>query len=314
MRRLLMLLLGLVTAAATAQPAPDCPPQAGAPSAEQRAEAAAAPRDRGFLWRISRDGRSSWLYGTVHLARLAWTVPGSRVAAALAASDVVALELDVDDPALMQRLRAGMAAQRGFALPPELDTRLRRQLAAACLPAALFDVMSPQMVATTLVVLAGRRAGLDPAWGIDPALGRAARSLGKPVRSLETPEQQLALLHSQSADDAQESVEKIVDGLESGRALPMLQRVVQVWADSRHDELADYPAWCDCAGSERERAQMAAVLDARNPALADGIDALHRQHGRVFAAVGSLHMIGEQGLPALLAARGFTVERIAFDR
>jgi len=30
----------------------------------------------------------------------------------------------------------------------------------------------------------------------------------------------------------------------------------------------------------------------------------------VFAAVGSLHMIGPKGLPALLAERGYRIERI----
>jgi uncharacterized protein YbaP (TraB family) len=32
----------------------------------------------------------------------------------------------------------------------------------------------------------------------------------------------------------------------------------------------------------------------------------------VFAAVGALHMTGPQGLPRLMAARGYLVERIPF--
>ena len=55
------------------------------------------------------------------------------------------------------------------------------------------------------------------------------------------------------------------------------------------------------------------LLDARNPGLAERIDALHTSGQRVFAAVGSLHMIGRTGLPALLARRGYTVERIVFE-
>ena len=53
------------------------------------------------------------------------------------------------------------------------------------------------------------------------------------------------------------------------------------------------------------------MLDDRNPGLADGIDRLHREGRRVFAAVGALHMAGPRGLLRLLAARGFTVERLA---
>ena len=47
---------------------------------------------------------------------------------------------------------------------------------------------------------------------------------------------------------------------------------------------------------------------------ADAIDRLHASGQRVFAAVGALHMPGPTGLPALLARRGYQVERVAFER
>jgi uncharacterized protein YbaP (TraB family) len=51
------------------------------------------------------------------------------------------------------------------------------------------------------------------------------------------------------------------------------------------------------------------LLDGRNPGLADAIERLHAD-GSVFAAVGALHIVGPQGLPALLKARGFAVTRM----
>ncbi len=42
---------------------------------------------------------------------------------------------------------------------------------------------------------------------------------------------------------------------------------------------------------------MKRLLDERNPALAERIDALHAGRQAVFAAVGSLHMVGPNGLP-----------------
>jgi hypothetical protein len=54
--------------------------------------------------------------------------------------------------------------------------------------------------------------------------------------------------------------------------------------------------------------------DERNPNLAARIDALHARGQRVFAAVGALHMTGPRALPALLAQRGYRVERVDFAR
>jgi uncharacterized protein YbaP (TraB family) len=51
---------------------------------------------------------------------------------------------------------------------------------------------------------------------------------------------------------------------------------------------------------------------SENPGLARNIDALHAEGKRVFAAVGSLHMVGPLGLPALLRERGYKVERVDF--
>ena len=57
---------------------------------------------------------------------------------------------------------------------------------------------------------------------------------------------------------------------------------------------------------------MRRLLDERNGPMAERLDALHREgKGKLFAAVGTLHMIGPQGLPALLRERGFTVERVS---
>jgi len=70
--------------------------------------------------------------------------------------------------------------------------------------------------------------------------------------------------------------------------------------------------WCECMGSEIERQYMKRLLDDRNPALSLRIDALHRSGQRVFAAVGSLHMVGANGLPALMKKLGYQVESVDF--
>ena len=289
-----------------------CPPTARAPSAEQAQAGTRNARDRGFLWRLRKDGRTSYLYGTVHVAKMDWMVPGPTLMNAMRASDLIALELDVLDPEIMERLRAGMALRPDRALSGELAERLKAQVRAACLPEQLVAVMSPEIVATTLMVMAGRRSGLDPAYAIDAVIAGVGRSLNKPVASLETPELQLKVLQGRTREETQAVVEQALAELETGRATPMLTRIAQVWADSRFGELERYVEWCDCLNTDDERAMHRRLLDERNPALAEHIDHLHGAGKQVFAAVGSLHMIGPLGLPARLAQRGSQVVRVEF--
>ena len=299
------------SAAGATPPAASCPPTAQQPSPDALQAGLRNARDRGFLWRIVKDGRSSYLYGTVHVAKLDWAFPGPKTLQAFNASDTVALELDLLDPALQRRMVEAIAARRDPALPAALNQRLQRQAQAECIAPETLAGLGPMLQIATLSSLAGRRDGIDPAYGIDLYLAGLAHAAKKTTVSLETPELQLETLDSDPDTPLAELVESGLEELESGRARPLLNRLVRIWAEADDAELGRYESWCDCLKTEADRRAMRRMLDDRNPALAAGIDALHAGGKQVFAAVGSLHMIGPRGLPALLAQRGYQVERIA---
>jgi uncharacterized protein YbaP (TraB family) len=308
----------LLCATALAQTPAACPPPAQPATPAQIQAAAHNARDHGFLWRIDKGGRSSWLYGTVHVGRLGWIAPGPRVDAALRASDTIALEIDNLDPEMQRRTLQGMTdvpAGTPFptvaALPYELRARLQRAAATVCMSPELLEILPPYLAASLLTSLTVRRDGLDSVYGIDNAL--AARGHGEKlaVVSLETPELQLKTLQFPgSAAETIALVASALDDIEGDRARPLLLRVAQLWADGDWRSFSAYESWCDCLKTAADRADMKRVLDDRNPGLAASIDALHLGGKRVFAAVGSLHMIGPRGLPALLARRGYRVEPI----
>jgi uncharacterized protein YbaP (TraB family) len=321
MRILLRFLAAILAAAPFAAHSqatpPDCPPQASAMTPEQVEAGMKAAEDHGFLWRVSRDGRVSYLYGTIHLARLAWVFPGPSVVEAIRDSDTVALELDVLDAEIQRRLQLAMSKEDGApsqpVLPPALAERVRRRADAECIPAEALAKMTPELQAASLTVLAARRDGLDPAYSIDLMLSGFAHGAHKTVVSLETPEAQMQALAVPDRAEAIAYVSDALDDLEAGRTRPMLNRLAEIWASGDHDQLARYTEWCECVRTPAEQLVMKRLLDDRNPALADKIDALHRSGRNVFVAVGSLHMVGPSGLPALLAARGYKVERGDFE-
>jgi len=273
-----------------------------------------AARDRGFLWRVRKNGHVSYLYGTLHVAKLDWMYPGPTVSEAVRSSDVVALELDMLDPVIREKIQSGMSSNLDVALPAALAGRLRAQLAAACLPEQMLSTLSPEMLAITLVVMSGRHQGLDPSYAIDGLLSGLGHGLNKSVVSLETPESQMALLQGTTPEQTQAIVDQALLQLENGTAGTMMARLARVWSESRFDEMDTYEQWCDCLKTEADRSWNKRLIDERNPLLAARIDALHAEGKHVFAAVGSLHMIGKLGLPALLRERGYAVERVVFKR
>lgn len=311
-RRWLLALVALLPGALRAQ-APDCPPPVEPPSVEMAAEGLRQARDRGFLWRVEKDGHASFLYGTLHVARRDWMFPGPRVREALGAIDTLALELDLLDPQTAQQMAAGMEAAAGAPLPAALQRRLERRAQDECADPAVFARLGPEMKIAALTMLAARRQGLEAIYGVDLFLAGYARSQARRVVGLETPQEQLQAIGGGTPGDLVALLDSGLRELDSGRAQALLARLAQLWADGELATLAAYPEWCHCLDTAAEAAAMRRLLDERNPVLAQRIDTLHAAGARVFAAVGSLHMIGTQGLPALLAQRGYRVERIVFE-
>lgn len=271
----------------------------------------AAERDRGLLWRITRDGRSSWLFGTLHVGKPAWRRFGPQMTAALKSSDVLALEIDPTDPALMQALAE---AQGPALLPEQLQARLTQAYARACVAPESLATLHPVLQATTLTVLEARWLGMDPSYALEQLLVSQVRATGRRVVSLETAAQQKAALVPDDAEEALAVLEQSLAQLEDQSGRRVLGRMALAWEQGDLATLEDFEAWCECAATEAEKTFMRKLNDERNPPLADGIEAQHKQGRRVFAAVGALHMTGPQSLPRLLQQRGFKVERVSFAR
>lgn len=265
--------------------------------------------DRGLLWRISRNGHVSHLYGTVHVGKPAWQVLGPATAGALRAADTLALEIDPTDPAVLAALEDKTPA------PPMPEALRKRLLAAterACVPLLALANLHPVLQATTLTVLDARWLGLDPNHSVEMLLVQRAKAQRKRVVSLETAEQQKQALVPSDTAEALSMIEQALDQLETLVSRRVLDRMVQAWERGDLETLERYEDWCECAATEDDRAYLRRLNDERNGPLADRIAALHGQGRRLFVAVGALHMTGAAALPKLLADRGFTVERVSW--
>lgn len=298
------------TATSIAAPAgpTSCPPQPTPPNRELVQKAQQQAADRGFLWRISRDGRDSFLYGTIHAGRPEWFALGPRTEASLFRTGTLAMEIDVTDPAVLAALR-GATQGPPRALPAELMQSLRSAWAAECLPAADLEQGAAELHVTQLAVAQAQRLGLFPLYGAESVLLMRSLRTQRPVVGLESVQTQLSALLARNDEEAATMVRDTLAELQRPLAARSLERLARAWEKGDLNDLEHYADWCDCVNTPTEREAYARLVDGRNPGMAEAIERLHAS-ASVFAAVGALHMVGPLGLPALLASKGFKVSRV----
>jgi uncharacterized protein YbaP (TraB family) len=313
---LLLLVLFVSTTMGCAQRGdPACPPAPVQPTADKVQELVQAAKDRGFLWKITKNGSSGYLYGSMHVGRLEWAIPGPKTLDAIHASKVIALELDILDP----RIQAQMSDPSQFGiphvvLPPTLQQRMDAVARKVCAPAAAFAGLHPVMQLATVSILDARFASLEVSYGSEVFLSSFAKGSNRTLVSLESAELQMRALMGGEAKEIVESVDSGLTLLENGRLRQQTERMINAWATGNLAELQQYEQWCECTQTEADRKLLQRINGDRNPLLAANIDRLMRERKNVFVAIGSLHMAGPKAVTSLLEDMGYKVERVAFDK
>jgi uncharacterized protein YbaP (TraB family) len=256
------------------------------------------------LWRVDGPaGQSAYLFGTIHaLPRAAaWRTP--KVAAALDASDRIVVEIAAvnDDAATARAFQSLAHTPHQPPITDRVPADLRPKLAQAIAlsghrPADFADI---ETWAAALLLAQGSAGDNDPRNGVDRALINGAHP--KPVIELEGAQAQLSIF-DRLPEPAQRALlaSVISGGDEDANALALAWRTGNIAAIARETH----------AGMLADPALREALYVARNRAWTGTIAAILGHGGHSFVAVGTAHMAGPDGLPAMLAARGYRVTRV----
>jgi uncharacterized protein len=237
------------------------------------------------------------------------------VRAAFDASDRLAVEVDLTDPDVKQRVaKSENAPENNLPLPDPLLKRIETFAERVCFPLSVLDKWPLRLKLAALAMHMSMSDGLYPQAGIDAFLSRLARDTGKPIVSLENPERVAELHNPVDASDRIVLATEGIEGLESGRTRELGLRMVEVWAESRYDDFLRYKDWCECFDTDADRRAWGRFIEDRNRIQAQAIDALHEMGHNVFAAVGYAHTVGDRGLPRLLEQMGYQVEFVVFAK
>ena len=258
------------------------------------------------LWEVTGpDGQHAYLFGTIHALppQVAWQSP--RIEAALAASDRLVLEIrQLKDRDAMQAIFARLARTPGQPpLSARVSPRYRPALARLLDRAGLADGQFADIETwAAALTLAQAARGADSGQGVDRVLMGMAGN--KPVEELEGTAAQLGLFDTLPESKQRDLLDSVI--AEAGQAAAEESLVEGYWRRGDMEALA----------RETHRGMLAdkelrdILLVRRNAAWAERVAAMMRAGQRPFVAAGAAHMAGPEGLPALLAGRGYTVRRV----
>jgi uncharacterized protein len=260
------------------------------------------------LWTVEGAQGTVLLLGSVHLLRESDQPLPQGVSAAYGNAQRVVLELDPRElaPAVSQAAleRVGvMWPGRSVAelLDAEQWRRAETLAAGAGLDLHAVAGFEPWFAAIALYNRALLANGFDPRLGVDQQIAGWAARDGKPVDGLETLEAQLSMFKELPQATQVELLLKTLE--EVGEMDAEAGRMIEAW---RTGDLARLAGWLeeDFAGFEALRSR---IVEDRNRAWLADIEALLEREGTSLVVVGALHLVGPDGVPELLSARGHRV-------
>jgi uncharacterized protein YbaP (TraB family) len=262
------------------------------------------------LWVVKDADTTIYLFGTVHLLPddTDWHFPA--LDKALSDSQALYVEITDDDQAnmtaLVMRYGLDMAQPLSSLLSPFERGRLERAARLAKVPGGVgaLNLMRPWLAALTLTVAPLTQAGLDPAAGVDRQLRATMEKAGKPVRALETAEEQIRFL----ADMPQAMQLALLRSTlrDTDRAGVQLKALIDAWKDGDDEAIARLE---NELMQREEPALYQRLLVERNQAWARRIAGMLEQPGTVFIAVGAAHLAGADSVQAHLARDGIATAR-----
>jgi uncharacterized protein len=269
----------------------------------------------GGLYRVSRNGRVAYLFGTVHVGTRSFYPLAPEVSRALASASRVVVELDTrGNGDFMRALRAHGSYAAGDDvrrhLAPDTLAQLTEALHGNGETLSGVARFKPWLLANLLLSWNLRQAGYTRGEGVENVLLAKAQRRGAPVAELESADYQLGLYDTMSDAESESYLRATLRSLRDGSALRRSQAVIDAWLSGDPAALAALLPDATRRGDPVADFTRRVLLGRRNVEMAEHIEKLMNGASVTFVGVGLLHLLGANGLPQLLAQRGYLVEQV----
>ena len=268
-----------------------------------------------LLWKVSDRDNTLYLLGSLHLLKPSDYPLSVDVDAAFDDAEKVVFEVALDelaDPATAQKflLAAGYGDDRRLStvVPQVLREKLDRLLARHGGSVAAIDGYEPWFVNLSLTLGMAGAHGFQAEIGLDQHLARRAIEAGKATGALESIDFQLNALDSSPME---EQVAGLVDFVDRFEEMPaVLNELHGAWRSGDVDRLERLTR---VEMQEKAPASYRIMNVERNDAWVPQLQAMLDGQGKgddVLVVVGSLHLLGADGVVEKLRAKGYAVERV----
>jgi uncharacterized protein YbaP (TraB family) len=285
-----------------------CGGQASTDTAQAASKDKVDPDGQSLLWRIEGNGldRPSYVFGTMHAIPAERFKMWKRLEELAAESNVIVMELDLDD--INPMLMAGKGLMPGGkrlmdVMEPDDYARVKQvmidSLKTTTLEWMAYDMMKPLFVISGLV-----KAVMGDIKGYEDELMTIAKKHEITIEGLETLEEQLAILDTIPIERQAEMLVEALGALDSVRWV--LDRLIDMYEAEELDSI-EALMHEDTYGD---------FLEFEDPLLSDRnkrwVDQMPNwmTKGQTLFAVGAGHLPGEEGLLSLLRSAGYNVTPI----
>lgn len=266
------------------------------------------------FWRVESPTTTLWLLGSMHFGTPAFYPLPAQVERAFAAADILAVEVDITriqpSEALSAITRHGRlkgGESLNSVLSPNTLKRLQGHLQKASVPFDSLARFKPWFAALQLVEAEIRKTEYEPQYGIDQFFLRKAE--GKDIVQLETLDSQLSIFSALSLSEQEQFLDQTLVDISASEGY--LKDMAEAWQSGnlQHLESTLLKPFAENPATEK---LYQAIFTNRNLQMAEQAVQWLKGDRSVFLVVGAGHMIGDQGIVALLQDRGFVSTRLPF--
>lgn len=259
------------------------------------------------LWEVQSEDNTVFLLGSIHLLKKDDYPLNEAIYRAFDRASRVVFEVNLDElssPMVqMESLGKGMftnGQNLKEVLSPEGYAAVRRYLRQQGMDISMFQVMKPWLVATTITTLELQKLGFEMDQGVDAHFFRKAKAAQKDVYGLETVQYQLGLFDNLSLDTQERFLLQTLDEL--ALLKKETAQIVEAW---RHGEVEGLKVMLESMRQFPEVFE--ALVTRRNLNWLTHIESYLQDTETYFVVVGTMHLVGEQGLLAMLESNGYRI-------